>query len=275
MKRREFMALLGGAALSGALPAGAQKRTALIGLLGSGSAQSSGVFVDSLKEGLSDSSLREGRDYALDLRWAEGDYERFPAFARELVDRNADVILATTIAAVRAAQRATSVIPIVMTSITNAVGAGLVASLARPGGNTTGISNPNEDLTPKLLDHFREIMPRARVIATLGNPANPSTSGLVEVMRGQTAAFGATVNPFEAKTTGELDATFNGIAKSNSDALLIVPDALLIDLREPIASLALKHRIPTLSTIPELTDVAASSAMVRRGGTFIAAPAIS
>ena len=119
-------------------------------------------------------------------------------------------------------------------------------------------------------------MPRARVIATLGNPANPSTRGLVEVMRGYAAAFGATVNPFEAKAAGELDAAFDGIAKSNSDALLIVPDALLIDLREPIASLALKHRIPTLSTIPELTDAggligygAPRRDLYRRSGYFV------
>ncbi len=254
MKRREFITLLGGAALAGPLPAAVQKKTALIGLLGSGSAQSSGIFVDSLKEGLSDGGLREGRDYVLDLRWAEGNYERFPALARELVERKADVILATTISAVRAAQRATSTTPIVITSVNDAVGAGLVASLARPGGNTTGISNLNEDLTPKLLDYFREIMPRARVIATLGNPANPSARGLVEIMRGHAATFGGMVNPFEAKAAGELEAAFEGIARSHSDALLIVPDALLIDLREPIASLALNHRIPTLSTIPELTE---------------------
>ena len=215
MRRREFISLLGGTA-AWPFAARAQKGTALIGLLGSGSAHSSGIFVDSLKDGLSDGGLREGRDYVLDLRWAEGNYERFPALARELVERKADVILATTISAVRAAQRATAAIPIVMTSITNAVGAtGLVASLARPGGNTTGISNLNEDLTPKLLDHFREIMPRARVIASLGNPANPSTRGLVEVTRGHTAAFGATVNPLEgAKAAGELDAAFDGIAKA-------------------------------------------------------------
>ena len=100
MRRREFITLLGGAAAC-PLAAGAQKGTALIGLLGSGSAHSSGIFVDSLKEGLSDGGLREGRDYVLDLRWAEGNYERFPAFARELVERKADVILATTISAVR------------------------------------------------------------------------------------------------------------------------------------------------------------------------------
>ena len=116
MRRREFITLVGGAAATWPLAAAAQKRTALIGLLGSGSAQSSGIFVDSLKEGLSDSGLREGRDYVLDLRWAEGNYERFPALARELVERKADVILGTTISAVRAAQRATATIPIVMTS---------------------------------------------------------------------------------------------------------------------------------------------------------------
>jgi putative ABC transport system substrate-binding protein len=145
-------------AAAGAFPAVA-KSAALIGLLSSGSAQSSGIFVDSLKEGLSYGGLREGRDYVLDLRWAEGKYERFPALARELVERKADVILATTISDAQAAQRATLAIPIVMMSITNAVGVGLVASLARPGGNTTGISKLNEDLTPKLLDHFREIIP--------------------------------------------------------------------------------------------------------------------
>ena len=124
MNRREFITLLGGAVAAWPVAVRAQKRTALIGLLGSGSAQSSGIFVDSLREGLSDSGLREGRDYVLDLRWAEGDYERFLALARELVERKADIILATTISAVRAAQRATPAIPIVVTSITNAVGAG-------------------------------------------------------------------------------------------------------------------------------------------------------
>ena len=117
-------------------------------------------------------------------------------------------------------------------------------------------------------------MPRARVIASLGNPANPSTRGLVEVMRGHTAAFGATVDPFEAKAAGELDAAFDGIANSNSDALLIVPDNLLIDLRGQRVA-GPQACIPTLSTIPELTDAGGFLATVRRGETFIAAPAIS
>ena len=120
-------------------------------------------------------------------------------------------------------------------------------------------------------------MPRARVIATLGNPANPSTRGLVEVVRGHAAAFGGDGQTVcKAKAAGELDDAFDGIAKSNSDALLIVPDALLIDLREPIASLALEHRIPMLSTIPELTDAggligygAPRRDLYRRSGYFV------
>jgi putative ABC transport system substrate-binding protein len=276
MKRRAFITLLGGAAVAWPLAAGAQKRTALIGWLGSGSAQSSGIFVDSFKQGLLDADLQEGRDYQLDLRWAAGAYERFPALARELVDNRADVILATTISAVRAAQRATPVTPIVMTSITDAVGAGLVTSLARPGGNTTGLSNLNEDLTPKLLDFFRELLPQARTISVVGNPGNPSTNGLMEIIQAHANSFGATVNRFELKDVAQFDSTFDLIAKGGPDAILVVPDAALLDLREQIASNALKHRIPLISTIPELTDAGAligygapRRGLYRRAGYFV------
>src|SRR3954452_10306893 len=123
MKRREFLAIVSIAA-TWSVAARAQKKPALIGWLGSGSAQSSAIFVASFKQGLLDGDLREGRDYQLDLRWAAGTYELFSGFAKELVDNKVDVILATTISAVRAAQRATSTTPIVMTSVTDAVGAG-------------------------------------------------------------------------------------------------------------------------------------------------------
>jgi putative tryptophan/tyrosine transport system substrate-binding protein len=276
MKRREFILALGGAAAAWPLAASAQKRAALIGWLGSGSAQSSGIFVESFKQGLLDADLRQGRDYQLDLRWAAGAYERFPAFARELVDNKADVILATTISAVRAAQRATSVIPIVMASVTDPVGAGLIASLAHPGGNTTGLSNLNEDLTPKLLDFFRELLPQARTLAVLGNPNNPSTGGLMEIIKGHANSFGATVNGFEMKAVAQLASTFDLIAKGNPDAIIVVPDATLLDLREQIASNALKHRVPLISTIPELTDAGALIGygtprrdLYRRAGYFV------
>lgn len=122
----------------------AEQRRARIALLGSGAAPSSGIFVDALKEGLRDNGLVEGRDYPLDVSWAEGDYSRFPALARAVAEQKPDVVIVTTIAALLAAQRITTTIPIVMTTINDPVRAGLVSSLGRPGGNTTGIANLTE-----------------------------------------------------------------------------------------------------------------------------------
>src|SRR5262245_15628786 len=182
MKRREFITLLGGAA-AWPLAARAQQRPALIGLLASGAAKSSGIFVDALKLGLRDHGLLEGRDYELEVRWAEGQYGRFPAFARELVGKNPTVILATTIAAVRTLQHTSATVPIVMTTINDPVGAGLVAGLARPGGNTTGIANLTEDVTPKVLELLRALLPTASDIAALFNPANPSNQLMLDEIK--------------------------------------------------------------------------------------------
>jgi len=188
----------------------------------------------------------------LDVRWAHGVYERFPALARDVVERGARVIMVTTIAAVRAAQRATTTIPIVMTTINNPVGAGLIASLARPGGNTTGIANLTEDVTPKVLDILRATIPKASVIAILFNPANPSNRVMIEKIR-QGSGAGATIRSFEFKP-GALDSTFDQIARQRPDALLVINDAAIIDERLQVATLALHHRIPAFSSIPELTD---------------------
>jgi ABC-type uncharacterized transport system substrate-binding protein len=172
MKRREFITLLGGAA-AWPLAARAQREPARIAFLGSGAAASSQIFLDAFKQGLGDHGMIEGRDYSLDVRWAEGAYDRFPKLAREVVRQNPSVIMVTTISAVRAAQRATSTIPIVMTTINDPVGANLIASLPRPGGNTTGIANLTEDVTPKVLEILMALVPTAKIIAVLFNPANP------------------------------------------------------------------------------------------------------
>jgi putative ABC transport system substrate-binding protein len=220
--------------------------------LGSGASETSAAFVDALKEGLRGNGLIESRDYVLDVRWAEGVYERFPALARDVVQRDPRVILVTTIAAVRAAQRATTTIPIVMTTINDPVGAGLIASLARPGGNTTGIANLTEDVTPKVLDILRAIVPKASIIAILFNPANPSNRVMLEKIR-QGSGAAAAIRSFEFKP-GTLDGTFDQIARQRPDALLVINDAAIIDERAQIATLALRHRIPVFSSIPEMTD---------------------
>jgi putative ABC transport system substrate-binding protein len=147
MKRREFIAVMGSAA---ALPfaARAQQRPASIAFLGGGAADPSVPLIEALKQGLRENGLIEGKDYVLELRWAEGHYERLPMFARELADHGARVIIVSTIAAARAAQRDNSVIPIVMATMNDPVGNRLIATLARPGGNTTGLATLNEDVTP-------------------------------------------------------------------------------------------------------------------------------
>jgi putative ABC transport system substrate-binding protein len=252
VKRREFITLLGGAAVW-PFAARAQQKPASLGFLGGGAAVTSAPLIEALKQGLRENGLVEGKDYVLELRWAEGHYDRFPAFARELADQGARVIMVTTIAAARAAQRATSVIPIVMTSLNDPVSNGLVASLARPGGNTTGMATLNEDVTPKLLEFLRAVLPKATTIAVLFNPTNPSNGALLDSVRVQAVPIGITVEDFAVNTPDELTTAFGAIAAKRSDAVLIIPDNGTLDLGVRIATLALQNRIPVVSTDSDLT----------------------
>src|SRR6476646_9227224 len=174
MRRRDFFTVFAGGVFACALWARAQQKSVNIGLMGAGAADTSAPLIEALKRGLRENGLIEGKDYVLELRWAEGHYERFAEFARGLVEQGVRVIVVNTIAAARAAQRATSVIPIVMATMNDPVGNGLIASLARPGGNTTGLATLNQDVTPKLLELLHTFLPSATTIAVLFNPANPS-----------------------------------------------------------------------------------------------------
>jgi ABC-type uncharacterized transport system substrate-binding protein len=252
MRRRVFIAGLCGAAVWPPLAHG-QTRPAIIGVLGSGSSQSSTFLIDALKEGMNENGLTEGRDYLLDVRWAEGDYTHFGALALELLERKSSVIIVTTIAAARAAQQVAPTTPLVMTGLIDPVGAGLIASLARPGNNTTGISNMIQDMSAKGLELIREVAPIAKNIAALFNPNNPgSRLILLEDVRTQADKLGMTIEPIEFKGSAVLDATLQLAA--GHDALLVLADSALLDLRERIAELALQHRLPTFSSIPEFTD---------------------
>lgn len=253
MQRRQFIKLLGGAAVAWPLTARAQQKSASIGFLGAGAAETSTHLIEAIKQGLRENGLVEGKDYVLVLRWAEGRYERFPAFARELADQGARVILVTTIAAARAAQRATSVIPIVMASMNDPVGSGLIASLARPGGNTTGLATLNQDVTPKLVEFLHTLLPNATTIAVLFNPANPSNGVYLDRVRVQAVPVGITVQDFAVNTPDDLNTVFGAIAAKRPDALLVIPDAATLDLGARIAVLALQHRVPVVSTDSDLT----------------------
>ena len=248
MRRREFITLIAGAIAAWPLAARAQQKP-VIGFLGAGAAESSAPLVEAFKHGLRENALIEDKDYRFEPRWAEGRYERFPVFSRELVDGGARVIVVGTIAAARAAQRATSAIPIVMASMNDPI----VASLARPGGNTTGMATLNQDVSPKLVEFLHGLLPRATVFAVLFNPANPSNPAYLESARAQAAARGIALQPLALNAPGELNDIFLAITARKPDALLVLPDAATLDRGTRIAALGLEHRLPLISTDADLT----------------------
>jgi putative ABC transport system substrate-binding protein len=252
MRRREFITFLGAGA-AWPLAARGQKKPASIGFLGAGAAETGAPLIEAVKQGLQENGLVEGRNYVLEPRWAEGHYERFPAFARELTDNGSRLIMVTTVAAAHAAQRATSAIPIVMALMNDPVGNGLVVSLARPGGNTTGMASLNQDVTPKLLELLHTVLPKAATIAALFNPTNPSNGVFLNRVRGLAVPLSITVKDFAVNTPEELNAAFSAMAAQRPDALLVIPDAATLDLGERIAAMALQHRIPVVSSASDLT----------------------
>jgi putative ABC transport system substrate-binding protein len=256
MRRREFIALLAGAAGAWSFTSAAQSQTmALIGVLGSGSARSSAVLIDAFKEGMRDNGLIEGRNYVLDVRWAEGDYRRFATLASEIAQRRPNVIIVTTIPAGQAARQAAPTTPIVMTGLIDPVGAGLVASLSRPGGNVTGLSSITQDTTVKALEVLRTAIPTLKTVAVLFNPLNPGNRRIIQDLRNQATALEATMHPIEFKGPDTLDDMIDSLV--DDSALLVVGDSALLDLRERIVATALRRRLPTATPTPAFTDVGA------------------
>jgi putative ABC transport system substrate-binding protein len=186
MRRREFGTLLGGAATASTVwpsPLSAQQRaTPVIGYLSISTPGPSARSVAALRQGLSETGYVEGQNLTIEYRWAEGLFDRLPALAADLAGRKVDVIIASFAQAAHAAKNATSTIPIVFIAGDDPVGDGLVASLARPGGNLTGVSFLAVDLHPKRFELLSELVPQARVIALLVNPSNPSTEGVMPAL---------------------------------------------------------------------------------------------
>jgi putative tryptophan/tyrosine transport system substrate-binding protein len=255
MRRREFIVMAGAACvLVSPLAARAQRAVpALVGFLAAGSKEGSFAIVDELKRGLTENGMLEGKDYILESYWAEGDYNRFASFARELVAKQPQVIVGNTIAAVQAAQRATTVIPIVMMGINDPVGTGIVNSLARPGGNTTGMATLNQDSATKLLQYLRGLLPNAADVVVILNPGNPSNLAMLRVLREQSGPIGVSLLSFEVSTSAMLDAAFAALLARKPDAILVIPDAATSSLGKPIAAKGLEHRIPIISASAALT----------------------
>jgi ABC-type uncharacterized transport system substrate-binding protein len=196
---------------------------------------------------LHDLGYVEGQNLIIEYRWAEGQYERLPELAAALVRLPVDVIVTWTAPAALAAKRATATLPIVMAAIGDAVGAGLVASLARPGGNITGCTALNPDLEGKRLELLKAVVPQATRIALLWNPANPVLHALI-VQAAQRAAqsLGIQVHPVGAGSASDFEHAFAAMTQERADALIVAPDGEFVFHRARIAALAAKYRLPAI-----------------------------
>jgi putative tryptophan/tyrosine transport system substrate-binding protein len=255
MRRRDFIKVVAGSASFWPLAARAQQPAKLptIGFLGAGTPSGYSQWVAAFMQQLRERGWIEGRNIALEIRWAEGKNERFADIAAEFVRLNVDVIVTTGTAPVVAAKQATSVIPIVFTSAGDPVATGLVASLARPGGNVTGLSNQLPDLAGKRLELLREIIPDLHRLAILTNIGSPI--GALEMGEVQAAArtLGLEILPLEIRRAEDIGPAFEAL-KDRADALYVVAEPLLSGNRVRISTLALGARLPTLHGFREYVE---------------------
>src|SRR5439155_1627614 len=201
--------------------------------------------VAAFRQGLSETGYVEGQDVAIEYRWAEGGYDREPALTADLVGRKVDLIAASGPAAL-AAKNATSTIPIVFTGVSDPVGGGLVASLARPGGNLTGFSVINLELQPKRLEPLSELVPQTRVIALLNNPSNSYAERFIGDVQEAARTKGVRLAILKASTESEIDAAFTSLVQLQAGGLVIVGDPFFTGQREQLLALASRHAIPTI-----------------------------
>jgi putative ABC transport system substrate-binding protein len=250
MKRRKLMLLLGGVALAWPHAGRAQQKAMpVIGWLGTGSPDPNSPYLAAFRQGLSETGYIEGKNLAIEYRWAEGHYDRLPALAADLVSRKVDLIVADGGApSALAAKGATSTIPIVSPMGDDPVGAGLVASLARPGGNVTGISFLNVELHPKRLELLAELVPQARVIALLVNPNNPQTERIIRDVQEAARTKGMQLPILKAATESEIDTAFATLVQLHAGAPLVGSDQFIFSRREQVVALASRHAVPAIST---------------------------
>src|SRR6266487_3423737 len=229
LKRREFIALLGGAAAAWPLAARAQQQSAtpVVGWLGSESREAEDLFIVPFRQGLKEAGYVEGQNLAIEYRLAEGQYDRLPALAADLVRRQVNVIALTGLPAALVAKAATATIPIVFQIADDPVQLGLVASLGRPGGNITGVTSLHVEVAPKLLELLHEMVPSATAMALLVNPANSVRAESI-TREGQGAArrLGLELHVLHASGEHEFDAAFASSVQLRAGALVISTDSL-------------------------------------------------
>jgi putative tryptophan/tyrosine transport system substrate-binding protein len=266
MRRRKFITLIGGAAAAWPLIARAQQKSMpVIGFLNSSSPDAHAPMVAAFRQGLKETDYVEGQNVAIEFRWAEGQYDRLADMAADLVRRQVSVIAANGVANLTA-KTATSTIPIVFTTGFDPVQLGLVASLNRPGGNVTGVTQLGEEVAPKRVELAHELVPMATVIALLVNPRNPSVETLTKASRAAAATLGLQLDILRASTEAEVDDAFMAFVQSKTGVLMIATDPFFAAESRQLAALSLRHSVPAISPFGEFT---AAGGLISYGGSLI------
>jgi putative tryptophan/tyrosine transport system substrate-binding protein len=251
--RREFITLLGGAAAAWPLAARAQQAAMpVIGFLGGGSPNTDANRVRAFRQGLSEAGFVEGKNVAIEYRWAEGQYDQFSALATDLVRHQVNLIAALGgTASAQAAKAATSSIPIVFQAAVDPVGFGLVESLNRPGGNLTGVTILAVELGQKLVELLHDLLPAAASIALLVNPTNPFAEALSRDAQAAASTFGLQLHVLQASTEHDFDTVFASLVELRVGALVIGPDVLFTNGSDKLATLMLRYALPAIYSVRE------------------------
>ncbi len=282
MKRREFIALLGGMSVwPSCLCAERAPKVARIGLLATGALDSADqqVTLDAFRQGLRERGYVEGQNVVIEYRTADGKIERFPQLAKELVPLDLDLIVASNTPAALAAKAATTTIPIVVPVMGDPIADGLVASLARPGGNITGLTFLGPELATKRLELLKQALPNISRVAALWHPGAYGESTMSEMMRKMEAAAGALLVQLQlvaVRGAAEFERAFGTIARERADALIVLPSPMLFSERSHIIDLATRHRLPSIAMAREFVALGGLMAyganipdLFRRAGVYV------
>jgi putative tryptophan/tyrosine transport system substrate-binding protein len=268
MKRRDFITLLGGAAAAWPLAARAQQAAMpVIGFLGTASSDLWASRLRAFHHGLSETGYIEGRNVSVEYRWADNQNDRLPALAADLVRRQVTVIATPgSTPATLAAKTATTTIPIVFLIANNPVAVGLVANLARPGGNITGATSLGLEVGPKRLELLHELIPTATTLAVLVNPASPAISEVTtRELQAAARALGLHIHVLHASSEHDFDAVFATVTRLRAGGLVIGPDALFTSRSEPLGALSLRHAVPA---IYQFHEFAAAGGLMSYGDSY-------
>ena len=247
MKRREFITLLGGVAAAWPLTAQGQQPLPVIGFLNSSSPDGYAPMASAFRQGLKETGYVDGHNVAIEYRWAEGRNDRLPSFVADLVQRKVNVIAATTTAAALAAKAATTTIPIVFETTADPVQLGLVASLNRPGGNVTGVTQTNMEIAPKRLELLHELVPTASVMALLVNPTDPALAeSATKELQEAASILGLKLHDMQASTDRDFDAVFAKLIQLRAGGLVIGSDPFFTSRSQQLAKLTVDHAVPAV-----------------------------